>query len=57
MFPLLLRADILMASEDAYIARKKTKVFYFDFLFWVHLLITVVYELSRHRLERIVITD
>lgn len=42
MFPLLLRADILMASEDAYIARKKTKVFYFDFLFWVHRLITVV---------------
>lgn len=57
MFPLLLRADILMASEDAYIARKKPKVFYFDFLFWVHRLITVVSELCRYRLKSILITN
>lgn len=57
MFPLLLRADILMASEDAYIARKKTKVFYFDFFFWVYQLLTVVSEVFRHRLKRIAKAD
>lgn len=57
MFPLLLRADILMASEDAIIARKKTKVLYFDFFFWVYQLLTVVSEVFRHRLKRIAKAD